>query len=744
MPGTEIASAYVQIVPSMQGVKGTLEKEFGGAADSAAKSAGKSSGGSFASSMAKGLAAGAVAVGAAAVAMVKGVVDGAQSVATYGDEIDKMSQKLGFSAEAYQQWDYVLNLSGTSMTNVSAGMKTLTNQLDAARNGSADAEAMFAQLGLSLDDLNTMSREELFSAVITGFQGMEESTERAALANDLFGRSGQELAPLFNTTAEATQEAIDKSTEYGMVMSDELVKASAAFVDSQTTLNNTLGGLKNRLLGEFLPALTLVTDGLAAFLAGDTSGLDTLQEGIAGFIDQLAEELPKVLEFGVGIVEALATGILQNAPQLLETATSTIMSLAQFLIQELPTILTVGIQLIIQLANGISSALPTLIPTIVQVVLELVNILIQNIPLILQAGVDILMALIQGIINSLPILIEQLPTIIQTIFDTLIASIDIIIEAGVQLLNAIVEAIPIFLPVLIEQLPTIINTIIEGVVSGVDALVQGAITLLTALVEAIPQFLPTLIAALPQIIMTIINTLLQNIPLLLQSAVQMFTAIIQAIPQIVVSLIAALPQIIRTIIQSLRQSGPQILQTTGQALRNIVTAIPPIASQLFSQMLSVGSNLITGLWNGISNMVGWIYSKIAGFASSVLSYIKGLFGIGSPSKEMAWVGEMLDMGLAGGIEDNMKPIQRAIDGVTEMTTDSFQSNLAVNGALGVTTDAQATSKLDQLIAVVTNLGQRLDGMQVVLDSGALVGATHAQYNQAIGFSNALMTRGVAT
>lgn len=739
MPGTELAKAYVQIVPSMEGMQNAIQTELSGPAEKA----GKSSGGKFASAMAKGLAAGAVAVGTAAVALVKGVVDGAKSVAAYGDEIDKTSQKLGFSAEAYQQWDYVLNLSGTSMQSVSGGLKTLTNQLDAARSGSTEAEAMFAKLGLSLDDLNSMSREELFSSVIAGFQGMEESTERAALANDLFGRSGQELAPLFNTTAEATQEAIDKSTEYGMVMSDELVKASAAFVDSQTTLNNTLGGLKNRLLGEFLPALTLVTDGLAAFLAGDTSGLDTLQEGITGFIDQLSLELPKVLDFGVGVVEAIATGILQNAPQLLETATSTIMSLAQFLIQELPTILTVGIQLIIQLANGISTALPTLIPTIVQVVLELVNILIQNLPMILQAGVDILMALIQGIIASLPILIEQLPTIIQTIFDTLIASIDIIIDAGVQLLNALVEAIPIFLPVLIEELPTIIETIINGVVEGAEALIQGAITLWTAIADAIPEFLPQLIAALPQILMTIINALLQNIPTILQGAVQMFTAIIQAIPQIVISLIAALPQIIRTIIQSLQQSGPQILQTTGQALRNIVNAIPPLASQLWTSMKTVGLQLIQGLWNGISNAAAWIYSQISGFFGSVLSYIKGLFGIASPSKETEWMGKMLDYGLAGGIEDNMKPIQRAIDDVTDMTTGTLQDNLAVNAALGVSTDAQATSKLDQLIAAVAALGDKMANMQLVMDSGALVGATTTKYNQALGFDQALVARGVA-
>ena len=739
MAGTEIAKAYVQIVPSMQGVQSSLNKEFNGVSQSVGKTGGKT----FGAALAKGVVGGIVAVGAAAYTAVSTMITGAKGVAALGDEIDKTSQKLGFSSEAFQEWDYVLQLNGTDMTSVSAGLKTLTNKLDDARNGSADAQAMFEALGLSLEDISDMSAEDLFAAVIGGFQNMEDSTERAALANDLFGRSGQELAPLFNSTAEATREQIALSHEYGMIMSDELVAASAAFQDSQTTLSMTLQGVKNRLLGEFLPALTEVTDGLAAFLSGDETGLDTMQQGITDFIDGLSEELPKVLEFGVGVVEAIATGILDNLPSLLETASTTVMSLANFIIQELPTILQIGIDLIIQLANGITQALPTLVPTVVQVVLQLVQILIENLPTIIQAGMDIVLALVQGILASVPIIMEQLPTIIQTIFETLVQSIDIIVDAGVQLFTAIVEAIPVFLPLLIEQLPTIIDTVVNGVVEGAEALVEGAITLLNAIVEAIPEFLPVLIAAMPQIIMTIINAVLQNIPTLLTAAVQMFTAIIQAIPQIVVSLISALPQIARTILQSLRETGPSILQTTGEALMNIVRAIPGVISSIFSSMVTVGTQLVQGIWNGITNAYGWIMSQIRGFASSILSGLKSIFGISSPSKETAWMGEMLDMGLAGGIEDNTKPIKSAIDDVTDLTTGTLSDNLAVNASLGVHTDADATSKLDQLIATVAALGDKMANMQLVIDSGALVGATSAKYNQALGFDQALVSRGVA-
>ena len=68
-------------------------------------------------------------------------------------------------------------------------------------------------------------------------------------------------------------------------------------------------------------------------------------------------------------------------------------------------------------------------------------------------------------------------------------------------------------------------------------------------------------------------------------------------------------------------------------------------------MANIGLNLIKGIWNGIGNAASWLWNKVSGFCSNLLSKIKGFFGISSPSKEMAWVGDMLTQGLAGGIED---------------------------------------------------------------------------------------------
>lgn len=190
------------------------------------------------------------------------------------DTIDKMSQKLGMSTQAYQEWDYVLQISGADIQSLGSGLKTLTNKFDDAKSGSEGAVKAFERIGLSMDDIKDMSREDLFSAVIYAFQDMGDTAERAALANELLGRSGTELAPLFNTTSEETKNLIQQVNDLGGVMSEEAVKNGAAFQDSLTSLKTAFSGASNSLMAELVPAITSLMDKIAAFIAD--GGLDKI------------------------------------------------------------------------------------------------------------------------------------------------------------------------------------------------------------------------------------------------------------------------------------------------------------------------------------------------------------------------------------------------------------------------------------------------------------------------------------
>ena len=194
----------------------------------------------------------------------------ASEVATAGDEIEKTSQKVGLSYKAYQKWDYAMKICGTEMSSCAVGLKTLTNTFDDAISGSSSATEKFERLGLSIDDLRGLSREDLFATVVTALQNVEGETEKAALANDLFGRSGQDLAPLLNLTADELGELMDEAEAYGIVMSDDAVKASAAFEDSLTKLEKTLDGLKAAVVGSSLPAITRLMDSASGAAAALT------------------------------------------------------------------------------------------------------------------------------------------------------------------------------------------------------------------------------------------------------------------------------------------------------------------------------------------------------------------------------------------------------------------------------------------------------------------------------------------
>ncbi len=254
-----------------------------------------------------------IAKAGAAVAGVGGALFGfANQVAGNADEIDKMSQKLGLSRRAYQEWDYVLQISGADINSMSAGLKTLTNKFDDAKSGTESSIDTFKRLGLSMEDIQDLSREDLFKEVIFAFQNMEDSAERAALANDLFGRSGQELAPLFNTTAEDTKKLINEVNELGGIMSDDAVKDGAAFKDSLTALKSAFTGATNELAKELLPNITDFIKKITDFVKGG---------GIKRIIDNFKKLIPllkagaaafiafKTITMLTGIFSAVSTAI---------------------------------------------------------------------------------------------------------------------------------------------------------------------------------------------------------------------------------------------------------------------------------------------------------------------------------------------------------------------------------------------------------------------------------------------------
>lgn len=360
-------------------------------------------GGTIANIGAKAAQMGAAVVGAAST-VVAGMVASAKETAEYADTVDKTSQKLGISTDAFQEWDYVLNLAGTSMGNMTTGMKTLTNKLDDAKKGSKSATAMFNKLGLSMEDLQQMNREDLFENVIFALQGMEDSTDRAALANDLFGKSGQDLTPVFNMTTEATKDLIEQTHALGIVMGEDQVAAGAKMKDMFYTLEETGRSLMNSLGSSVIPVITELGEQL----------LDYMPQ-IREMIDQMT---PVVVE--------LFSMLLPPLMQLISTLLPPLMSL----IQALMPIITALIVPIVQLVSSV-------LPPVITIISEIITWFSER----LNPAIEITAAVFETFANTIGTVFENIKNFVRTPVNAVIGFLNGLINGVTGGINTVIRAL---------------------------------------------------------------------------------------------------------------------------------------------------------------------------------------------------------------------------------------------------------------------------------------------------------------
>lgn len=515
------------------------------------------------------VAAGGVAVGS--------LVKMAKATAETGDHIDKMSQKIGMSAEAYQKWDYVAKISGTSIDGLKMGFKTLTNTIDKANKGNADAVDKFKQVGVSMDDLKNKSREQIFEDTIKGLQNMKDETERSALANKLLGRAGMELGPMLNSTNGDLDKLMKTAEDYGLIMSDKAVKASAKFEDSLTTMQGTFQGLKNRMMVEFLPALTEITDGFALLFKGDTKkGLDKIEKGIEELTDKIIDGIPKVLKLGGSIIKALGKGLLDNLPELLKIGENIIGSLASTIIRVLPKALPKIGELVQNIFNSIrqtvdnlkSTQLANILTSLINGIIDTLLGLLSNVPSFLEVGISFLNTLVDAILQSIPEFAKRLPEIVNGLITSILGSIDVILD-GIMVL---VENI-------ISNLPSIIGSLITGIISSLPLIVEGLIKLVGKLVLKIPEILIGIISAIPSMISQFFNAITNedNIKNFIIGFAEMNRKILEHLPEIMEVIFVKIPSMIAGFFKRLIKSIPEILTRIKDFITRIVDKLPDAA-----------------------------------------------------------------------------------------------------------------------------------------------------------------------
>lgn len=373
---------------------------------------------------------------------------------------------------------------GADVNNLQTGMKKLSGVITDAASGSASAAEKLAAVGLSIEDLNGKSQDEQPSLVISALQEMESGAERTSAATDLLGKSAVDMAAVLNMTAEDTAALKQEAEDYGMVMSNEAVAASAAFEDSLTRLQGTVGGLKDRMVGELLPGITQIMDGLSDLVAGNDEAGEEIKNGVTSVIESISSMIPQavqlisttaaaVLESAPSIISALAEGILEAAPALMPMVLQAATELIGVLASLLPQIISTGMQITVSLIQGIAQALPELIPQIVEVVVQIVQTLIDNLPMILDAALQLITGLAQGILAAL---------LITGIIEAITGCIPQLVETGMALFVALIENLPAIIAVkAAEGLAKDINGVMGELAADMQAAIPNSIDVSAAL-----------------------------------------------------------------------------------------------------------------------------------------------------------------------------------------------------------------------------------------------------------------------
>ena len=441
---------------------------------------------------------------------------------------------------------------------------------------------------------------------------------------------------------------------------------------------------------------------------------DKVVRMITSFIE--GDGLGSLLDTLVTIFTGIVNGISSMLPSLLPALIELISYVVTSLLDQLPAILDCALELILGLAQGILAALPVLIEALPEVISSIVEFLISAVPQIIDAGIELLMALVDALPVIIDALVDALPQIIRATVTALIAAAPQIAKAGIKLLGALIEAIPVIVVELAGAVPDIVAAIIDVLAELPGLIGEVFAEIVTDLVEWGQQMLSNASMAMSNMLSQV-NSIIQELPgkiwTHLVNAVNKVIAwgqqmvsnastaasnmlskvsgIIQELPgkiwthlvntvnkvvawgqQMVSNASTAASNMLSKVSSTLQQLPGKVWDYLSQAAQKVVTWGTQLAqkgaaaaTQLFnsivnglsslpSKMAEIGSNIVSGIWNGISSGWNWLTNKVSNLANSLLDAAKDALGINSPSKEFAdKVGRWIMPGVGKGLDKSM-------------------------------------------------------------------------------------------
>lgn len=710
-----------------------------------------------------GLAAVATAA-TAVVGALAGTAEASREYRTAMGKLDVAFTSANHSSETakktYQELQGILGDTDQAVeaANHLAKLATTEEELAAWTNIATGVYATFGD-SLPIEGLTEAANETAKTGALTG--GLADALNWAGVNEDDF------QAKLDACTTEQERQALIAETLTGLYSgaaekyretNAEIIRAneaneawSASMAEIGGVVETVLTDVKlmaASLLSEFVPSIKEATTAFRDLLNGDEGGAEQFGAAISNILTELLRKVtelaPTIVSVGVSLLTTLITTIVSMLPDLTRTF----------------------MQLLTTIIDSLTQAAPQLITAIVDGLLGALNNFLAYLPDVIQAIYTFITALSAELPNIIENIVSWIPELIAALIIALELGIPQLLDGAIQFLTAIIQAIPPTIEALVSEIPFIVTSIVNILVENIPVLLDGALMLLQAIIDAIPLIIEALIPQIPTIVDSIITSLLDMLPVLLDAAIELFFALVDAIPVIIIELAKALPRIIETILTSILNAIPTLFNAAKQLfgkiidavgdlivslpsnMSKIVTAITDGLKKGISKVKTIGKDIIEGLWNGINDMADWIGKKIKGFGENVLGGIKDFFGIKSPSRIMRdQVGKMIALGLSEGISKNA---DAPISAITDLSEDMLNETKALDGAtinrkLNATFGNPSDSIVNDnktLLAKLDGIYERLSRLQIVLDTGTLVGETIDKIDSGLANRQLLSARGV--
>lgn len=424
--GIELAKAYVQIVPSAEGIQGKITEALGGEPAAAGDAAGQSLGVQLVGTLKKVIAAAGIGkiisesinLGGALQQSLGGVEtlfkDSADTVKAYAAQAYKT---VGLSANDYME--QTTSFAASLLSSVSQDTQAAADLANMAMVDMADNSN---KMGTSMQDIQNAyqgfakQNYTMLDNLKLGYGGTQAEMQR--LLKDAEKLSGVHydlgnLADMYSAI-HVIQKEMDIT---GTTAKEASITLTGSFAAMKAAAENVMGNWSTG--ADLTEPLQALADTAQTFLVDNL--LPMIGNVLAGIPEIVYSLVPELLQTGTELLSSLAQGFTEGIPEFFSTALPQLLAFTDQLRDNAASFVDAGLNLITQLINGLIAGLPDLIAYVPDIIINICGVINDNMPKILAQGMSIIVQLVAGLVQTVPSLLANWEKILEAVLSVISA-----------------------------------------------------------------------------------------------------------------------------------------------------------------------------------------------------------------------------------------------------------------------------------------------------------------------------------